>query len=79
MPLVEDAYQQSIDAMTPAQRLARAHSLLHWVRDLYARQLRDQLGDISTERLRWEVAMRLYQGDLQARTLIERKLRDVQP
>jgi hypothetical protein len=74
---VEEYYRQAVDAMTPAQKFARMHAFLYWVRDLYARQLRDELGDISDERLRWEVCRRLYYGDRRARELIEQKLRDV--
>jgi hypothetical protein len=74
---VEEHYRQAVDAMTPAQKFARMHALLFWVRDFYARQLRDELGEVSDERLRWEVCRRLYSGDRRARELIERKLRDV--
>jgi len=77
MPLA-DPYQIAVDDLTPSQKLARVHALFDWVRDLYARQLSQQLGNVSTERLRWEVALRLYGNDPQARKLIERKLRDVQ-
>lgn len=78
MSLVEDAYRQAVDAMTPAEKFARMHALLNWARDLYARQLREQLGDVSEERLRWEVALRQYGFDRRTRKLIERKLEDVQ-
>ena len=77
MSLVEDAYRAAVDAMTPSQKLARMHGMLHWVRDLYARQLRAELGDVSEERLKWEVALRQYGGDRRTRELIERRLRDV--
>ena len=77
MSLVEDAYWQAVDAMTPAEKFARMHALLSWARDLYARQLREKLGDVSEERIKWEVALRQYGADPRARELIERKLRDV--
>lgn len=76
---VEELYRQAVDAMTPAQKFARMHAFLRWVRQLYARQIRDELGDVSEERLKWEVCRRLYFGDRRARELIEEKLRDVQP
>jgi hypothetical protein len=76
---VEDEYRRAVDAMTPAQKFARMHALLHWARDVYARQLRVELGEVSEERLKWEVCRRLYYGDHRARELIEQKLRDVQP
>ncbi len=78
MSLVEEVYQQRIAAMTPAEKFRRMHEMLFWVRDLYARQLREKLGDISEERLKWEVALRQYGGDRRTRELIEGKLRDVQ-
>lgn len=79
MPTIEDIYQAAIDRMTPAQKLRRMHVLLHWVRDLYARQLREELGNVSDERLRWEVALRLYSGDRRATELIQRHLDHVHP
>jgi hypothetical protein len=48
------------------------HALLHWVRDLYARQLRDKLGNVSDERIKWEVALRQYGSNRTTRELIER-------
>jgi hypothetical protein len=72
MSLVEDAYWQAVDAMTPAEKFARMHAMLNWARDIYARQLRETLGDASGERIR-----RQYGSDSRARELIERKLRDV--
>lgn len=77
MSEVEEAYRRAVDAMTPAEKFARMHSLLSWARDLYARQLRQQLGDVSDERIKWEVALRQYGSDRRTRELIERKLRDV--
>lgn len=78
MGFVEQAYQQAVDALTPAEKLARMHALLFWARNLYARQLREKLGDVSDERLKWEVALRQYGSDPRTRNLIEQKLRDVQ-
>lgn len=78
MSLVEDLYRNAVDGMTSSQKMARMHAMLNWARDLYARQLRSKLGDISEERLKWEVALRQYGGDSRTRELIEGKLRDVQ-
>lgn len=78
MSLVEEAYQRAVDAMTPQQKLARMHAMLNWVRDLYARQVRAELGDVSEERLKWEVVFRQYRSDPGARKLIERKLREIE-
>jgi len=78
MSLVEDAYRRAVEAMTPEEKFARMHALLNWARELYARQLREQLGDVSDERIKWEVALRQYGSDRKTRELIERKIRDVQ-
>jgi hypothetical protein len=77
MSLVDDVYQQRIAAMTPAEKFRRMHELLYWMRDLYARQLKAKLGDVSEERRKWEVALRQYRGDPRTRELIEQRLRDV--
>jgi hypothetical protein len=77
MSLVEEAYRQSVDAMTPAEKFARMHALLNWARELYARQIRAELGDVSEERLKWEVALRQYGSDPRSRALLEEKLRHV--
>ena len=75
---IEETYWNIVSTMTPAEKFARMHAMLNWARDLYARQLREKLGDVSDERLRWEVALRQYGGDRRTRELIERKLEDVQ-
>lgn len=73
---IEAKYQRRLLDMTPAERFERMHALLHWVRDLYARQLQEQLGAVSPERPKWEVALRMYGSDPRTRALIEPKLQD---
>ena len=75
MSEVEEAYLQAIDRMTPAEKFARLHAQLNWMRDLYARQIRDRLGEISEERMKLEVALRMYGHEPQMRELLERELR----
>ncbi len=36
MSVVEDAYWQAVDAMTPAEKFARMHALLNW-REIFMR------------------------------------------
>lgn len=48
--------------------------MLLWARGLVARQIMAEKGMMSDDRLKWEVAMRLYGGDATARALIQRKL-----
>jgi hypothetical protein len=74
---VESVYQQRIAAMTPAQRVARSAALFEWTRDQIARQIVAEHGDMDSETLRWQVALRLYGNEPILRHLIERKLSDV--
>ncbi len=52
-------------------------AMLKWTRDMLARRVVAELGPMPAERLKWEVALRLYSGDAKARATIERKLADV--
>jgi len=75
MSIVESAYQQGIDSMTPAERMARVESFLHWTRDLIARQVTQELGEeISDERLKCEIALRMYDSDPRVERLIREHL-----
>lgn len=74
---VEQQYQSRMDSLSPKDRVARCAAMLKWTRELLARQVIDELGAISEERLKWEVASRIYAADPGARALIGRKLSDV--
>ncbi len=64
MSLVEDAYQQALDAMPGTQKMARVEAFLAWTRNLITRQVQATLGpSVSDERIRWEVALRMYESD----------------
>lgn len=75
--LVEQAYYAHMDSLTPCERMARCVAMLHWTRELLGRQVLAELGPIPAQRLKWEVAKRMYGGDPMALALIERKLADV--
>jgi hypothetical protein len=66
-----------MNALSPKERVARSMAMLNWTRDMLARRVVAELGPLSQERLKWEVALRLYSGDAKARATIERKLADV--
>jgi len=70
-------YQNAIDQMSPKERMARSVALLKWARELVARQIRSEFGPMSDERLRWEVALRMYGREPQAREMIENELANV--
>lgn len=75
--LVEQQYQARMDELTPQERVARCAAMLKWTRDLLARQITAELGEMTAERLKWEVALRMYGADPEARAVIEQRLKDV--
>ncbi len=77
MPTIEAEYQSRMDALTGKQRIARSMAMLKWTREMIARQILAQEGPMSDERLRWEVALRLYASDSAVCHLIESRLADV--
>jgi len=68
---VDFEYWKRVDAMTIAERVQRAEDLLAWARGFIARQILEERGPLSPERLKWEVALRQYGADPIARSLIE--------
>jgi hypothetical protein len=75
--IVEQQYRSRMDALSPQERLARCTAMLKWTRDLLARQVIAELGAMSDERLKWEVAKRMYGADPAARAIIDQRLDDV--
>lgn len=75
--IVDQEYTSRMDALSPPERIARCTGMLKWTRDLLARQIIAELGAISDERLKWEVARRMYGSDPAARAIIDRRLEDV--
>ncbi len=74
---VERLYQEAIDALTPAERVARSAAMFAWTRGLIARQIVAEQGATDSERLKWQVALRLYENEPIVRRLIQRKFADV--
>jgi hypothetical protein len=58
------------DSMTPGERLRIAFEQSMTIRRLLADLIRLELGDVSDQRLKWEVALRLYGNDLRSRELL---------
>ena len=77
LSFVEQQYLSRIDLLSPQERVARCAALLKWTRDLLGRQVIDEFGAMSPERLKWEVARRLYGSDPAIRAIIDRELADV--
>jgi hypothetical protein len=74
---IEQLYQTRMDSLSPKERVARCVAMLQWTRELLGRQIITELGAISNEQLKWEVARRMYGADRAARVMIDRKLADV--
>jgi len=74
---IESEYKSRIDAMTPAQRVARSAAMFAWTREQIARQIANQHPQLDNDSLKWKVALRLYQNDPLVCRLIERRLEDV--
>lgn len=74
---IEQLYQSRMDALSAQQRLERCAAMLQWTRELIARQILAASGPMPPERLKWEVAKRMYGADPAARAMIDRKLTDV--
>lgn len=75
-PILEE-YHRRIDAMTPAERVARCEAMFHWAREMVGRQIVEQHGPLPPEVLKWRIAERLYGREPQAAALIEKMLCDV--
>jgi hypothetical protein len=75
--VIESRYQEAIDALTPAERVARSAAMFAWTREQIGRQIVAEQGAMDAEPLKWKVALRLYGNEPIVRRLIERKLADV--
>lgn len=77
MSTVEELYRSHIDSLTPVEKMRRVEQLLSWTRDLLARTIRAEAGDVNDEQLRWEVARRLYGGDARFLKLLDERAPNV--
>ena len=77
MSRIEHEHRSRIEALSGRERVSRSLAQLQWVREMIARQILSEAADLSDERLKWEVALRLYAGDPNTRRMIEKKLADV--
>lgn len=77
MSPIEEEYRRRVDAMTPSERVKRAADMAFWARGVIARQILAEKGPRSEERLKWEVAERVYIGDRRALSVIRQELANV--
>ncbi|MFT7643272.1 MAG: hypothetical protein ACI9G1_005037 [Pirellulaceae bacterium] len=74
---IEQQYEFAMDSLTPKQRVARSTAMLKWTREMIARQILSEVGPMSDERLKLEVAKRLYCGRSMTTAMIDRMLANV--
>ena len=74
---VEDEYQSRMAALTPAERVARSVAMFNMMRESLGRQVIAEYGEVPYDRLRWEVALRMYASEPAVCELIRERLKDV--
>ena len=77
MSQIEAEYQSRMESLPGRERVARSLALLQWTREMLARQIVAEKGPVSDERLKWEIALRLYRADSEVCLMIESKLANV--
>ena len=61
--------------MTPCEKMSRSVAMAAWARETIARQIRSEVGpNVSDERVKWLVAMRIYGANPQTKILVQRML-----
>ena len=71
---LEARFRAVQDSLPSHVRVARATAMFSWNRDLIGREIVARTGPMSDDRLKWEIAMRMYGSDAACRTLIQRML-----
>jgi len=74
MSIVEEAYQRAVDAMSPAEKIARMVALNEWARWNIARIITDESGPLPPDVLKWRIALWIYGNEPGCRQLIEEQL-----
>ncbi|GEM_PF-338502 len=60
---IEVTYRAAMDRLTPAEKVARGMAMLDWSRRWLGRQIVAEEGPMPVERLRLEIARRLYRSE----------------
>jgi hypothetical protein len=71
---IQAEYLKRIEALSVKERVARSAAMFQWSREIIARQILAESGELPPEELKWQVALRQYGSDTQARALIARML-----
>lgn len=75
--IVENEYQKRMDDLSSVERVDRACAMFRWTQEMLARRVVEELGTMSAERLKWEVALRQYGDEPAVRSMIEKILQNV--
>ena len=70
----EARFREAQDALPAHARVARAAAMFVWARGVIGREILARSGPLPAERLKWEIAMRLYGSNATSRRLIQRML-----
>jgi len=73
----EARFREAQDALPVHARVARAAAMFVWARGVIGREILARSGPLPAERLKWEIAMRLYGSNATSRRLIQRVIDDV--
>ncbi|MDZ4687040.1 MAG: hypothetical protein SH850_18340 [Planctomycetaceae bacterium] len=74
MSVVADAYRATVDAMTPAQKIARMVQLNQLARWNIERCIAAEQGPLPPEVMKWQVALWIHGRNPVCRRLIEEQL-----
>ena len=77
MSSAEQLYQTAVDQMSIKERVARSVELFNWSREFMGRQIRSENPDMSDERVKLLVALRMYGSEPAMKRLLETALADV--
>jgi hypothetical protein len=69
---IERRYQQALNQMTGTKRVLKTAELYSAGWRMIARQVEEIHGTLSERELRYRVALRMYEGDIQTLKLIEK-------
>ncbi len=74
---IELEYQRRLNAMLPAEKMARTAAMFAWTRQQMARRIRSEQPSLSDEEVKWLVALKLYEAEPEVVKLIQEQLSHV--
>jgi hypothetical protein len=74
---IEQEYRVRLSTMSVAEKVARSQAMFLWSREVIAKQISEEHPEYSSERLKWEVAARIYADEPETMKLVERMLERV--